>query len=654
MKNKILACVISCVILSGLIGCGAENGEQQQKAAAEDKITVTVMYYEEMEDFNRLVESTYDDISLEFEQSTLAQFTSDGERRLRKGHGKDLILTTRPDGLVKDYALDLSGYDFAARYQTAVMSNIKQDGVVKYLPMPGNYYGYIINKTYLDRMGLDVPETQQEFMEYLSTAKEKGIGTGDDGYVMGINNVSREGVGRFCIQSMVPDFLGTMDGEEWLTDFIDLKSTVAGSRMEDALDVIGTYVEEGIMDPERLDFSKNTLGVRERMADGGLAACYGTSLFLSEIVGLSEDYEFTMLPFLSAEGNAAWTISSPSAYMAVNKSVESDPRKLDACMRVLDLFSTPEGQAAILKDTRTDNSYLSGYVPEQSYDTGLDDVIKAGNVYNNSRIPSDVVWLLGGCSVMVAEDKMTKEDAVAALDNLHVNGPEAEADDHTLAGSVSQDLLFEDFNCRKEETALGNLVADAVAELSGADIALVNGGGIRSSLFAGDVYISDLHETVPFDNTVVVLEMSGNTLIRALENSIQGIKYKDIPAGKFLQVHGICYEITVDPSLESETSAAGAVLDKVTLGDGTPVDPDARYTVAVNNYMAGNAGYLDGSGDGFTMLNVLSDTVPLAEDVVLIEDTGKTYQDALIAYFAERIEEEISAQIEGRITVKKE
>ena len=238
-----------------------------------------------------------------------------------------------------------------------------------------------------------------------------------------------------------------------------------------------------------------------------------------------------------------------------------------------------------------------------------------------------------------------------AVDDLHENGPTESAEDRTLVGGVAEDLLFEDYDTRKRETALGNLVADSVAELSGAPIALVNGGGIRASLYAGDIYASDLHAVVPYANTIVTLELPGETLIQALENSITGIRYRDVPAGRFLQVHGIRYEIEVDPAAETETEPVEAKLLSVTLEDGTPIDPSGRYTVAVNNYMCGNAGYLDGAGDGFTMLNVMSDTAPLAEGVKLIEDTGKTYEDALRAYFDRHDTEEITARVEGRITV---
>ena len=85
--------------------------------------------------------------------------------------------------------------------------------------------------------------------------------------------------------------------------------------------------------------------------------------------------------------------------------------------------------------------------------------------------------------------------------------------------------------------------------------------------------------------------------------------------------------------------------------DGAPFDEAKTYTIAVTSYMCGADGYLDNNGDGFTMLNVYSDTAPLAEGITLVQETGKTFADALQLYFQTHNDEAILAQPEGRIKV---
>lgn len=69
------------------------------------------------------------------------------------------------------------------------------------------------------------------------------------------------------------------------------------------------------------------------------------------------------------------------------------------------------------------------------------------------------------------------------------------------------------------------------------------------------------------------------------------------------------------------------------LPDGTPLEANVRYKLAINNYMAGSSGYIDNNGDGYTMLNLFSDDVPLGEGIALLKDTGATYADAMRVYF---------------------
>ena len=210
----------------------------------------------------------------------------------------------------------------------------------------------------------------------------------------------------------------------------------------------------------------------------------------------------------------------------------------------------------------------------------------------------------------------------------------------SVVGTVAVDMIYENSNTRYEETQLGNLVSDAIRELTGARVALVNGGGIRSSFYQGDVTGADLNAVCPYGNLIIVAEMDGRTLREAITNGIQ-LTWK--PAGQFLQVSGVRYAYR-PASGEGQT----AELLSLTYDDGTPVQDGDSITVAYNNYMAGSSGYID-AGDGFMMLNVYDESHPV--NVRLVSETGKTFADALREYFANHIDEEITASLEGRIEI---
>jgi 2',3'-cyclic-nucleotide 2'-phosphodiesterase (5'-nucleotidase family) len=332
--------------------------------------------------------------------------------------------------------------------------------------------------------------------------------------------------------------------------------------------------------------------------------------------------------------------------MNANLDKEENAAKRDACLRVLELLSSVEGQSAWLEDTSATTSYLQGYVnddaelPEQ-----VQDCVDEGYVYN-LQISSDVIYYYGTEMLSVLNGSCEMEDALEAVDEYCKNGSDDVDYDQSVVGTVTEDLLYENYNTRLEETAIGNLVADAAAELAGTDLAVINGGGIRASLYAGDVYGADLSAVCPYDNKIVVVAATGRVIREMLANGIsQTSREDDIPAGRFLQVSGLRY------AYRPMTEDAPAELLSVTLADGMPLEDDEIYQIAINDYMAGASGYMENNGDGYTMLNVYSDDVSKAKDVTLVCATGASYADAMMAYFEKHKNSEISAECEGRILV---
>ena len=140
---------------------------------------------------------------------------------------------------------------------------------------------------------------------------------------------------------------------------------------------------------------------------------------------------------------------------------------------------------------------------------------------------------------------------------------------------------------RGGESTLGNLIADAIRMATGADAALINGGGIRGDrLFPPGSSLTrrDLMEALPFGDVTVVVELDGATLRRTLEH---GVSTAERLAGRFLQVSGIGF--TWD-----RAGAPDARVRAVTIG-AAPIDPARTYRIAVGAYIAGG-------GDGYAML----------------------------------------------------
>lgn len=137
---------------------------------------------------------------------------------------------------------------------------------------------------------------------------------------------------------------------------------------------------------------------------------------------------------------------------------------------------------------------------------------------------------------------------------------------------------------RNGETAIGNFIADAFREATGADVAIVNGGSIRgdTQYDAGQTLTAKhVQKELPFSDKVVVVEMTGADLREAFEN---GVWFAGKGDGRFCQISGARLKGRKD-------AVPGAKLSEIFVG-GAALDPAKAYKVAVTMYLAaGKDGY---------------------------------------------------------------
>ncbi|MBY0584065.1 bifunctional metallophosphatase/5'-nucleotidase [Murdochiella sp. Marseille-P8839] len=166
------------------------------------------------------------------------------------------------------------------------------------------------------------------------------------------------------------------------------------------------------------------------------------------------------------------------------------------------------------------------------------------------------------------------EDVIAEFDkeNEKVLGQEV--------GTLAATLDGEREHVRAGETALGDLITDAMRKESGADVVITNGGGIRASIAAGKVTVGHVFTVLPFGNAMTVIEVSGQDIIDAIN---YGISEYPNPAGKFPHISGMRFEIT-----KKDGKAAAA---NIMVGNA-PIEPTKTYKLATNDFMAvGGDGY---------------------------------------------------------------
>ena len=218
----------------------------------------------------------------------------------------------------------------------------------------------------------------------------------------------------------------------------------------------------------------------------------------------------------------------------------------------------------------------------------------------------------------VAED----EGAVARM--VELAKPLEELRNKVVA-SIPEPLGGDRAVCRAQECSMGTLIADAMLDRvkdQGIQVAIQNGGGIRASIDAGEVTMGEVLTVLPFQNTLSTFEVSGATLVAALENGVSQI---EDGAGRFPQVAGMSYAFDA-------SQPAGSRVSDVMVG-GAPIEMDKMYGVVSNNYVRNG-------GDGYAMF----------KDAANAYDFGPDLADVTAQYLADNAP--YKPYTDGRITVK--
>ncbi len=196
---------------------------------------------------------------------------------------------------------------------------------------------------------------------------------------------------------------------------------------------------------------------------------------------------------------------------------------------------------------------------------------------------------------------------------------------------------------RSAETNLGDFVADGIytyfneVEKLHCDVAIMNGGGIRADVPAGDWTFKTCKQVSPFGNVACLMSVTGKQIQDALEFAARFAGEGGKENGGFLQVAGATYEIHTDIPNTVQTdeknvwigSATGTprvqnvkIYDKAS-GSYLPLDPGATYALAGMNYTLRNL------GDGFAMFDgaeLIKDYV--SEDYLVMSTYAMTFDGA--------------------------
>ncbi|XP_031619289.1 protein 5NUC-like [Contarinia nasturtii] len=232
---------------------------------------------------------------------------------------------------------------------------------------------------------------------------------------------------------------------------------------------------------------------------------------------------------------------------------------------------------------------------------------------------------------ILLDSTIPQDPEVVELENVY--RPQVEEILEKVIGVTK--VRLDGWSCRITECNVGNLITDAVvntrirqhigADLTDAPIALVASGDIRASAKIGNLTQFDLGTILPYENRLVVVNITGYMLRQVLEHSVK--RYTEVsPPGEFLQVSGLRVVYNITRTSCNRVESIKVLCSSCQVPIYQDLEPNHVYGVIVSSFV------YEG-GDGFTMFhglqsNYLNTTI---QEAVLsyIQKTGVVYPSVM-------------------------
>ncbi|NIZ40219.1 5'-nucleotidase C-terminal domain-containing protein [Entomospira entomophila] len=158
---------------------------------------------------------------------------------------------------------------------------------------------------------------------------------------------------------------------------------------------------------------------------------------------------------------------------------------------------------------------------------------------------------------------------------------------------------------------MAKIVGDSQRIMTGADIAVVNAGSIRTGFQQDTISYGDLYNIMPWNNSIWTVEITGKDILQALELSV---RYYPQPSTSFLHISGIEYSLNPKEKFGNRIHHV--------LINGVPIEKDRLYTVAGNSFLLAG-------GDGYDMFMVPTKE-RFGRDIDILQDYLKLYRESIL------------------------
>lgn len=611
IKKVISGITVGSILFAfGSCGTGASGVAdiltQKKTDGDRTQITVLVKHAFSINEFEKRVEEKFPDIDLvQVNNYTRDMGTAEYAARLEHDDLTDIVMTWPVDAgqdFVDDRLMDLSGMDFTSRYNLSALNDISSEGKLYYLPGPSQIRGIVYNKTLFEEKGWQVPADYDGFIKLCQTIEASGIRS----LQLGLGN--EEVLDTAFTGYSYGNCYSKSKDSDWIASYNQGNGSF-GDHFGTALDTFQGMINAGIWKASDLDI---TYSQREKMLFTRQCAMVEDSVLLSRSgyaqTGTTDEY--ALMPFFSPEDGGDWARLYMVCYIGLNQHLADaqNKNKFDLVMKLMDYISTPDGQEALSADTGGMFSSLKGVQPPDVPEiTPMLSALKQGRYAVFQPLENAQPALRKGLAGMLT-GTYSKADVIRMVDEQNL-APPAEKTSEVL-GAASKDFSM---------IETGNFITDAMRSYTGSDVALFlddgkdgahNAKGLSARLYGGDVTEADLDRILPdlkYEDTGLLCKvaMTGADLLQTLEHALP---VENQNAGWFYYFSGL--KLTFDPTAEP-----GQRVKKIALADGSALNPDTVYTVAVMDATVPEDYFQSNEATAITIKDLLMETLQQQKNI---------------------------------------
>lgn len=585
-KNVLFLGALCMCMATGLTGC------KEEKAAAvlppADEPLVIQMYGTLDEGylpfFHALTEQ-FPEIELRYEFQWDIPGVHEAERRILHGDGPDLAVVNGAalfSLTEKDLLLDLSNTPFSTRYHVSTMATLNDQGRVVGIPLPNDLRCLIGNRDILEKNGVtELPKDISELIEICRILSDRGQGAliaDDQAYQMILRTT----------------YLSRPEGYDWLQAFNEGTAMMEGTPAADAWKLFEELAAVSGCSQE--DAAAQPAARTSMMQEGKYAFRSATMSNLRFMLEANPELDLIALPLFGETEDDQWAFYAEKKnmrYFVANGALAQpeNAAKKEHVLQILDWISTEEAQQILASCGSAVISYVQDVELEQD---GLmeymDPVIKRGHLTSSDILERGVGDVAADCTAKIAGGSMTSEEAVLACDtqNKAYVPPEEQEGLDEVVGVAKEPIYWRKPAAVTIGSPMAQLAAIAMAEaFPEADFAFAMAKNAASTLYPGDITMKDVLACADGEeNRELMLVQADGAQIKALIDAGVGspveatylAPYGIMGKGRLLYPAGLTYRADI-------TREAGDKLTELVLEDGSELDMEQVYTIAVSGLL---------------------------------------------------------------------